>query len=324
MLPIKKQQPSEKSILHPNNKHRERYNFNELIISCPELATYVHLNAYNDESIDFFNPQAVKMLNKALLKHFYTISYWDIPANYLCPPIPGRADYIHYIAELLSQSMQRKIPKGNNIKCLDIGIGANAVYPIIGNHEYGWSFIGSDIDEIALESAQKIVDMNACLHGQIELRKQLNPKAIFQGILQKDEYIDLCICNPPFHASAADALSGSKRKLSHLKQKKIKTPLLNFSGQQNELWCEGGEVSFINNMVKESRIFASNCFWFSSLVSKISSLANIYHALEIAEAEEVKCIPMGQGNKTSRIVAWTFLKKEQQEKWVNDRWKEQV
>ncbi len=323
MLPIKKQHPIEKSILHPNNKHRERYNFKQLILCCPELAAYVHLNAYNEESIDFFNPQAVKMLNKSLLKHFYNIDYWDIPVNYLCPPIPGRADYIHYIAELLSKSNQEKIPGGNNIKCLDIGIGANAVYPIIGNQEYGWSFIGSDIDQIAIESAQKIIDMNSCLHGQIELRKQLNPKAIFQGILQKEECIDLCICNPPFHASAAEAQSNSQRKLSHLKHKKIKNPLLNFSGQQTELWCEGGEVSFINNIVKESSKFAANCLWFTSLVSKSSSLNKIYKALEIARSEEVICIPMGQGNKTSRIVAWTFLKKEEQQKWVNARWNQQ-
>jgi len=36
--------------------------------------------------------------------------------------------------------------------------------------------------------------------------------------------------------------------------------------------------------------------------------------------KEVKTIPMGQGNKTSRIVAWTFLSKEQQKEWRNKRW----
>jgi 23S rRNA (adenine1618-N6)-methyltransferase len=104
MLLKKNEPPKGKSNLHPRNKHRERYDFKQLINSCPELAQFVKLNNYNTESIDFFNPEAVKALNKALLKHFYGVNFWDIPKHYLCPPIPGRADYIHYAADLLSGS----------------------------------------------------------------------------------------------------------------------------------------------------------------------------------------------------------------------------
>lgn len=173
-----KTEPSErkkqliKSRLHPRNKHRERYNFNQLISSSPDLAQHVKPNRYGDESIDFSDPKAVLALNKALLKHYYGIISWDIPDGYLCPPIPGRADYIHHIAELLAQHNFGKIPTGKNIKCLDIGVGANCVYPIIGNHEYGWSFIGSDIDAVSLDSAQKIVDSNPTLSNNVELRYQ--------------------------------------------------------------------------------------------------------------------------------------------------------
>src|ERR1035437_1265681 len=98
----KKVHPAIKTQLHPRNRHRERYDFTLLCKSYPDLKRYVALNAYNDESIDFSNAEAVKALNKALLKHYYDISFWDIPAGYLCPPIPGRADYIHHIAELLA------------------------------------------------------------------------------------------------------------------------------------------------------------------------------------------------------------------------------
>ena len=69
MLHKKKVHPKEKSELHLRNRHKKRYDFKELIDSCPELASFVYLNAYNDESIKFFNPDAVKMLNKALLKY---------------------------------------------------------------------------------------------------------------------------------------------------------------------------------------------------------------------------------------------------------------
>ena len=135
MLPGKKEHPKGKSRLHPRNKLRERYNFKQLIVSCPGLAQYVKMNMYNDESIDFFNPDAVKALNKALLKHYYDIVNWDIPEGYLCPPIPGRTDYIHYLADLLCSTNYGKMPTGEKIKCLDIGVGASCVYPIIGIKE---------------------------------------------------------------------------------------------------------------------------------------------------------------------------------------------
>jgi 23S rRNA (adenine1618-N6)-methyltransferase len=314
MIHIKKEHPKEKSKLHPRNKHRERYEFKQLIGSCPELAPFVSRNVYDDESIDFFNPEAVKMLNKALLKYFYHIDNWDIPQNYLCPPIPGRADYIHYCADLLSECNNGKIPTGNKIKCIDIGVGANCIYPIIGNREYGWSFAGSDIDYMAIESAMKIIEANPLLKWAIELRSQHNSKDIFYGIIQKDEYFDLSVCNPPFHSSLAKAQMGTLRKLSNLKGKKITKPALNFGGQSNELWCEGGELRFVRDMIQQSKQFATSCLWFTTLISKEANLKEVYSYLKKVEAVDVRTIPMGQGNKTSRIVAWTFLSQKQQQR----------
>ena len=316
----KKVQPKEKAKIHPRNKHKERYDFKILVEACPELAPFVKLNIHNDESIDFADAEAVKMLNKSLLKHFYKIENWDIPEGYLCPPIPGRADYIHHLADLLRIYNYGKIPTGSSIKCLDIGIGANGVYPIIGNNEYGWNFIGSDIDTISIESVEKLIENNPFLKEVIDCRLQANPKDIFTGILKEGEFIDFSICNPPFHASKVEAEAGTLRKLSNLNQKVVKKVNLNFGGQNGELWCEGGEERFVRNMIRQSRQYKNNCFWFSSLISKQANLKSIYEALEKAEAFEVKTLPMGQGNKTSRIVAWTFLDKEQQKEWKNSRW----
>ncbi|MEZ4934643.1 MAG: 23S rRNA (adenine(1618)-N(6))-methyltransferase RlmF [Saprospiraceae bacterium] len=303
----KNHRPETKAKLHPRNKHRGRYNFQKLIKTCPELATHVQVNKYNDKSINFFDPAAVKMLNKALLQHYYDINYWDIPAGYLCPPIPGRADYIHHIADLLGEKNKGKIPMGSPIKCLDIGVGANCVYPIIGRKEYGWSFVGSDIDPVAVASANKIIEANPILKDHVEVRLQNNPMNIFIGIVQPGERFDLTICNPPFHGSAEEAQAGTMRKLKNLKGKKINKPVLNFGGQNKELWCEGGELRFVQNMIKESQRFAEACSWFSTLISKEANLKGVYHSLEKVKAKEVRTIQMGQGNKKSRIVAWTFL-----------------
>ena len=306
---------TEKASLHERNLHRERYDFKQLIQDLPELSRFVSVNPYGDESIDFANPDAVRMLNKALLKHFYGVSYWDIPANYLCPPIPGRADYIHYLADLLSIGNDEKFPVGRSVRVLDIGTGANCVYPIIGHREYGWSFVASDIDPVSINSAQKIVDHNPSLQGAIECRLQPSPKHIFQGIIRKDERYDLTMCNPPFHASAAEAQAGTLRKINNLGLKKNGSPTLNFGGQNAELWCEGGEEDFVKRMISESVLFHDHCLWFTSLISKKATLPGVYTALKNAKVLDVKTIEMSQGQKVSRFVAWTFLDKQRHTEW---------
>lgn len=310
---------TEKVSLHPRNKHRGRYDFKALIASCSELAPFVFVNAHQDESIDFANPEAVKMLNKALLKHFYDIAWWDIPENYLCPPIPGRADYIHYLADLLASSNYGRLPDGTTIRCLDIGVGANCVYPIIGHQEYGWRFLGTDIDSTAIDAAEQIVINNPQLKKAVELQDQPDEYAILRNIIEPDERFDLTICNPPFHTSAEEAMLSNVRKVSNLQTKQVSKPALNFGGQNTELWCEGGEVRFIQDMIKESKEFAGNCFWYTTLVSKKTNLPFVYKALQQAQTTQVKTIDMAQGQKTTRFVAWSFLDKEEQKEW-RKRW----
>lgn len=295
-----------KENLHPRNRHRERYDFPELIKSCPALSNYVALNKFQDLSIDFKDPAAVKTLNKALLGYFYGITHWDIPPGYLCPPIPGRADYIHYVADLLASRKEGVVPLGNAVKVLDIGVGANCIYPLIGHREYGWHFVGSEIDPSAIRSAKNIVEANS-LSNAMEIRKQSSNQRIFAGLIKTGELFDLTICNPPFHASLEEATAGTERKWKNLGQKEKSDPTLNFGGRNTELWCEGGEERFVNQMIEESTQFAKSCLWFTSLISKQETLSGCYRTLKKMKALEVKTIHMAQGQKRSRILAWTFI-----------------
>lgn len=311
---------AEKPNLHPRNTHSGRYDLKALCLANPELKPFVGKNKYGNLSIDFFNAAAVKALNKGLLISQYGLEYWDVPEGFLCPPIPGRADYIHHIADVLAEGNAGKIPRGDQIKCLDIGVGANCVYPIIGSRSYGWSFVGTDIDPKGIEAAEKIVALNPSLTGKVEFRHQPRPDHIFSGILNTSEYIDLSICNPPFHATQAEAEAGTLRKLSNLKKKRVKKPDLNFGGQGGELWTDGGEKRFVLNMINESAQFPKNCAWFSTLVSKQSNLRAFYDRLEKIGAQAHKTIPMGQGNKMSRIIVWTFLNDSEMKAWATERW----
>jgi len=310
-----------KTRLHARNRNRERYDLAALISAVPALAKHVKPNKHGADSVDFSSPVAVKLLNKALLNHYYGIKNWDFPDENLCPPIPGRADYIHHVADLLSESNYGKVPTGNSLTCLDIGVGASCIYPIIGQVEYGWRFIGSDIDRKSIDAAQAIIDANPSLVGQIECRLQDKAKAIFRGIIDPEEKIDLSICNPPFHSSSEDAQKGSRRKVQNLTGKKVETAPLNFAGLSSEIICEGGEAKFISDMIRESKRFALNCLWFSTLVSKQSHLKGVYKSLENAGPKRVRTLPLGTGNKSSRIVAWTFFSKEEQKQWRETRWR---
>lgn len=293
----------EKRELHPRNKHRDRYDFDLLISKHPDLKQFVAENKYGDLSVDFFDPKAVKSLNQALLYTYYNLDFWDIPEGYLCPPIPGRADYVHYIAELVKQRGDSQ--KTTSVNCLDIGVGANCIYPIIGVNEYDWNFVGTDIDEVALEAAQKIIDVHPVLSKKVELRFQNKTNQIFTGVIHTNDYFDISICNPPFHSSAEEANAGSQRKLRNLKGKKVKT-VLNFGGKSTELWCEGGEKKFIQDMILESKTFNKQCRWFTTLISKEIHVYDACKTLERIDASHIEVIPMQHGNKTSRILAWSF------------------
>ena len=74
-------------------------------------------------------------------------------------------------------------------------------------------------------------------------------------------------------------------------------------------------------MIEESVAIKSQCLWFTSLVSKSENLPAIYSALKKVDAISVKTIQMSQGNKISRLVAWTFLSETQHIQWSLNRWK---
>lgn len=326
--------------LHPRNKHHGHYDFKALCHSSPALKAFVRVVPSGRQSIDFTDEKAVVALNQALLLHFYGVKNWNIPAGYLCPPIPGRADYIHYLADLLAQSMNDSTVKvccdedannhvqfqpQHNIRVLDIGTGANCIYPIIGSQVYGWEFVASDIDSVSIKAAKSILKANSHLDKKISLIQQHDAKSIFKGIIQDTDYFDLTLCNPPFHASIAEAEAGTIKKWknldksskAHVSRKHSRLPSnsdnkskRNFGGQQAELWCPGGEIAFLKSMAWESQNYAQQVRWFSSLVSKSENVRPLKKRLQELGVKQIKVIKMSQGQKVSRLIAWSFLANE--------------
>lgn len=284
--------------MHPRNRHAGRYDFDELLKRSPELEAVAYLNPSGEPTIDFADPESVLILNRALLRSYYGVGFWELPPGLLCPPIPGRADYIHHAADLIGGK------RGESVRVLDIGTGASCVYPIVGRAEYGWRFVGSDTDRAALAAAQRIVDSNPFLRGGVELRLQTSPSSMFEGIVNAGESFDLTLCNPPFHASLEEARAASREKWSKLGRPRETGR--NFGGAENELWHPGGEEAFSRRMIEESPAFGAQVRWFTVLISKAETLPSVEKALKKAGVRERRIVDMAQGQKKSRLVAWTF------------------
>ncbi len=284
------------------------YNFKKLVKALPELAKYVISSPSGIQTIDFGNPTAVKFLNKALLKTDFQVEYWDIPAGFLCPPVPSRLRYLQAMAELLAEDGLSEY-----IKCLDIGTGANLIYPLLGAKALKWAFVGSDISVEAIKNSQEIIAKNK-LEKQIEVRLQANAPDIFRGVILPDERFSLSICNPPFFESDEAA-----QKISQQKAYRLGTaPERNFAGKNHELACPGGEVKFLDSIAYQSKFFGNQVLWFSSLVSQKEYLNGLYKVLKKNKVSEMRTLPIKVGNKISRVVAWTYFDKENRNSFKAD------
>ena len=279
--------------MHSKNPFKNNYKFKKLVEIFPPLASFVFTNKYGTETIKFENVDAVLALNAALLKLHYHVD-WTIPEGNLCPPIPGRLDYLLHASELIPNK---------KLNLLDIGTGANLIYPILATQHLKWNCTASELDNDSFINAKFLIQQNKSLE-KIDLRKQKYKNKIFDSIINEEDEFDLVVCNPPFYKNQHDAANKNRRKAKNLKIKTEKS--LNFGGQSHELWYKGGEEAFIKKMVEESVQFKNQVQWFTSLVSNKEHLKNIKRAINKTPATELRIVEMEQGNKKSRFIAWSF------------------
>lgn len=285
---------------HPRNIHINGYDLERLSRNSPLLKACLVTNQAGQLSVDFSEAKAVKALNQALLIQDYKLAVWDLPESNLCPAVPGRADLIHVLADLLTPD-NSTIPMGKKTHLLDIGTGASLIYPILAHQIYGWKATATDIDANSLKQAKNLADFNKL---PIKLKLQKNVKNVFKGIIKANEYYDITCCNPPFHSSLEEAQKANQRKWQNLEKDKHQG--FNFSGQKAELWCEGGELQFLRNMITESTQFKSQVGIFTSLVSKKQNLAPLIKQLEKLDNCRYQIIPLAHGQKVMNLLCWQF------------------
>ena len=290
--------------MHAQNPYCDRYELKRLASHHPQLLDHIVLNPSGEETIDFSNSTAVYELNKAMLLMDFKVDNYELPMGYLIPPIPGRLDYLLHLQAFFSK--QFNIDKNTKLRGLDIGAGANGIFCVLGSQHFNWTMVGSECDAKAVEIASANMKHTKTLKENIEIRHQENKSFLFKNIIHSDEHFDFTVCNPPFHTSKEEALRGSQRKLSNLgREFDKKNVALNFEGQANKLWCNGGEALFIKRLIKESVGYKNQVKLFSTLVSKSASLRPIKKQLTKTKAN-FEVLSMDLGNKKSRILLWWF------------------
>lgn len=316
----KRKRPS--PAIHPRNKYAGGPpDFSLLASLYPSFEPFVSYSRDGRAKIDWTDFNATRELTRVLLLHDHGVNWW-IPDGQLCPTVPNRCNYIHWIGDLLSSDIIPNTREGNGVvRGFDIGTGANCIYPLLGASLLGWSFVGSDVTEVALEWAEKNVNNNPHLANLIEIRKANSCGAtsngesfneevstsldshsgvnksyhgppVLVGVIRDGEKFDFCMCNPPFFETMEEAGLNPKTACG---------------GTPEEMVCPGGEETFIGQIIEDSAHLKHTFRWYTSMVGRKTNLKTLISKLRELGVSIVKTTEFVQGQTSRWGLAWSFV-----------------
>lgn len=295
--------------MHPKNRYRyEKPNFQLLAEIYPSLSRYVvqKERVANDDALifDFKDWDACRELVKVQFKHDFGIT-WTVSKPYLIPPIANRLNYICFIHDLLLLwSPEPRTRASYEWKILDVGCGANLVYPLLGAAYFGWSFVGCDISSDALRLAVGNRDANTSIAPLIMLRKV--EKQSCQGahdtgggrgiigscVLPEDGVFDACMCNPPFFSDVNEM---------------GQNPQTDYGGTLMEMIYPGGEEKFVTEMIQDSLGHKASVAWFSTMVGKKRTFKVAKKLLYSLGNNVIRTSELVQGVTHRWVISWSFI-----------------
>jgi len=272
--------------------------FSILINIFQELKKYIKEKKEKDEinefTFDWSNNNLSLLMTKCILNYYFDIKYYSIPNNFLIPPVPSRLNYLNTINTLLtSYNALNNNNKQNNVIGIDIGTGANLIYPLLGYSLYKWIFICSEINNDAYENAKTIITNNK-LEENIKLIKQKYKNLIFVGIINKEEKYFFTMCNPPYYDYEEEIK----------KEDKNRDCQYNF----DEIYYKNGEIGFFDEYFEESICYKKNVFLFTILIGKKTNVQIILD--KISNDKNIKFYDMKRiqtGNNMRYIIYWSFF-----------------
>ncbi|RQM13306.1 hypothetical protein DD237_005495 [Peronospora effusa] len=268
-------------------------------------------------SLSWDDPFAVRELTKTLLLHDFGLQ-WDIPINRLCPPLPNRLNYLHWIEDLLSQApgsrlttqeQEQKAPALDKevVSGIDVGTGANCIYALLGATMNKWKFIATEIDAESYACAKENVARNH-LETLITVKRTQTNKLLLEPL--QDEPLErkfhFVMCNPPFFDDMDEADTN---------------PASSCMGSANEMVFPGGEVAFIGNMIVESVDLQNRVLWFTSMIGKKASLRKLLALLRKNQVRNTRTTEFFQGRTKRWGIAWTFSENVMDDPsyWVSEK-----
>ncbi|KAG6610656.1 putative methyltransferase METT10D [Phytophthora cinnamomi] len=295
------------ALAHDRNRYKDSPpDFYALGQQYPEFKQYLRNvdEAKCRASLAWDDPFAVRELTKTLLLHDFGLE-WEIPINRLCPPLPNRLNYLHWIEDLLSQAACKSFVEqtaGENhqpstteemlVSGIDVGTGANCIYALLGATMNKWKFIATEIDSDSYECAKKNVVRNH-LETVISVKRTHTNKLLMEPLQDEppDRRFHFVMCNPPFfdHMNEADT-----------------NPDASCMGSANEMVFPGGEVAFIGSMIAESVELQTRVLWFTSMVGRKSSLRKLLAMLREKQVRSTRTTEFFQGRTKRWGIAWTF------------------
>ena len=265
----------------------------------PCFRPFVEQSSVSRWHVNFKSWEVTRALNRALLIDGYGLVSWDIPKGHLCPPVANRANYIHWLEDLLQLSRPSGGPniEYEGVRGIDIGIGSNCVFPLLGAATNRWSFVGIDVTDVALKWADKNRLDNPILATQIQVRDARNSASIRDQntstlfCTHAREQFTFCMCNPPFFET-----------MKHTKQ----NPGTNFGGTHTEMCCSGGEEAFTRRIYDDSLMSRDRVYWYTTMCGKKETMRKLRRLLDMAKVPAIRTAQFLQGKTVRWGVAWSF------------------
>ncbi|XP_014509864.1 U6 small nuclear RNA (adenine-(43)-N(6))-methyltransferase-like isoform X2 [Vigna radiata var. radiata] len=311
--------------------------FAHLAILYPSFQSFVQPSPPHMRlTIDWTDFNATRELTRILLHHRHTLTWW-IPDGQLCPTVPNRSNYIHWLEHLLSSNIiPGTISSDSKVRGFDIGTGASCIYPLLGASLHGWSFVGSDVTDVAIEWAEKNVSSNPHISNLIEIRRVQDnnapPCVEVEDLVNSDQIalckktdmevaplpLDLHACEnksyrgPPILVGVVrddekfDFCMCNPPFFESLEEAGL-NPKTACGGTSREMVCPGGERAFITRIIEDSTQLKQHFRWFTSMVGKKSNLKYLVSKLWGVGVSIVKTTEFVQGRTYRWGLAWSFL-----------------
>ncbi|KAM7479422.1 hypothetical protein LguiA_027635 [Lonicera macranthoides] len=340
----KKRKRGERPTIHPRNKYAGiPPDFSLLASLYPSFKPYVFYSTDGRPKIDWTDFDATRELTRVLLLHDHHLNWW-IPDGQLCPTVPNRSNYIHWIEDLLSSDIiPNALSSGDIVKGFDIGTGANCIYPLLGATLLGWSFVGSDVTDVALEWADRNVKNNPHISRLIEIRKvdgEVNTLDWGESHIDRSVDGENCINPSEIGPVGLDPAISSSLELNFGGNQSYQGPPILLGvvkdgeyfdfcmcnppffetmeeaglnpntacgGTPMEMVCPGGEQAFISRIIEDSAQLKRSFRWYTSMVGRKSNLKILTSKLWEVGVSVVKTTEFVQGQTCRWGLAWSFV-----------------